>query len=241
MELKKIGPAQIDALWDLQKQYKSAVGEEEPTDADKDRLAAAIGRGAIFFYGAFEDDRLIGCCSVTVGFSTFDYLPGGVFEDFYILPEYRHKGIARQLVQHDMDVTALGVPRGQILGSDIRYIPTSDDIRDELFSSIMLLNAEKAFGDREVKALQGTIASGDQFISSKGKKQLIVEEFEAIACEMEGAAIAQVCYVNKLPFCVLRAISDSADAGAKMDYPAFVELAASNSAKVIKRFLKNRS
>ena len=149
--------------------------------------------------------------------------------------------IARQLVQHDMDVTALGVPRGQILGSDIRYIPTSDDIRDELFSSIMLLNAEKAFGDREVKALQGTIASGDQFISSKGKKQLIVEEFEAIACEMEGAAIAQVCYVNKLPFCVLRAISDSADAGAKMDYPAFVELAASNSAKVIKRFLKNRS
>ena len=149
--------------------------------------------------------------------------------------------IARQLVQHDMDVTALGVPRGQILGSDIRYIPTSDDIRDELFSSIMLLNAEKAFGDREVKALQGTIASGDQFISSKGKKQLIVEEFDAIACEMEGAAIAQVCYVNKLPFCVLRAISDSADAGAKMDYPAFVELAASNSAKVIKRFLKNRS
>ena len=148
--------------------------------------------------------------------------------------------IARKLVQHDMDVTPLGVPRGQILGSDIRYIPTSDEIRDELFSAIMLLNAENAFGDREIKALQGTIASGDQFISSKGMKQLIVEEFDAIACEMEGAAIAQVCYVNKLPFCVLRAISDSADAGAKMDYPAFVELAASNSAKVIKRFLKNR-
>ncbi len=148
--------------------------------------------------------------------------------------------IARKLVQHDMDVTPLGVPRGQILGSDIQYIPTSDEIRDELFSAIMLLNAENAFGDREIKALQGTIASGDQFISSKGMKQLIVEEFDAIACEMEGAAIAQVCYVNKLPFCVLRAISDSADAGAKMDYPAFVELAAFNSAKVIKRFLKNR-
>ena len=139
-----------------------------------------------------------------------------------------------------MDVTALGVPRGQILGSDIRYIPTSEEVRDALFSSIMMLNAEGAFGKKEVKALQGTIASGDQFISSKGQKQLIVEEFDAIACEMEGASIAQVCYVNKLPFCVLRAISDSADADAKMDYPAFVELAAANSAKVIKRFLQSR-
>lgn len=43
---------------------------------------------------------LIGCCSVTVGFSTFDYAPSGVFEDFYIHPEYRHQGIARQLVQY---------------------------------------------------------------------------------------------------------------------------------------------
>ena len=147
--------------------------------------------------------------------------------------------IARQLVQHDMDVTALGVPRGKILGSDIQYIPTTEDIRDRLFSSIMMLNAEGAFGEREVKALQGTIASGDQFISSKAKKQLIVEEFKAAACEMEGAAIAQVCYVNRLPFCVLRAISDSADDSAKMDYPAFVELAAANTAKVIRCFLKN--
>ena len=148
--------------------------------------------------------------------------------------------IARQLVQHDMDVTALGVPRGQILGSDIRYISTSEEVRDELFSSIMMLNSEGAFGKREVKAIQGTIASGDQFISSKGQKQLIAEEFEAVACEMEGASIAQVCHVNKMPFCVMRAISDSADDSAKMDYPAFVELAAANSAKVIKRFLKNR-
>ena len=148
--------------------------------------------------------------------------------------------IARQLVQHDMDVTALGVPKGQILGSDIQYISTTEEIRDQLFSAIMMLNSEGAFGGRELKALQGIIASGDQFISSKAKKQLIVEEFKAIACEMEGAAIAQVCYVNKLPFCVLRAISDSADDSAKMDYPAFVELASSNSAKVIRYFLKNR-
>ncbi|MBR3307153.1 MAG: 5'-methylthioadenosine/adenosylhomocysteine nucleosidase [Lachnospiraceae bacterium] len=145
--------------------------------------------------------------------------------------------IARQLVQHDMDVTALGEPRGKILGSDIQYIPTTESIRDGLFSAIMMLNGEKAFGGSEIRAMQGTIASGDQFISSKGQKQLIAEEFEALACEMEGAAIAQVCFVNKMPFCVLRAISDSADSSAHMDYPHFVALAASNTAKVIKCYM----
>lgn len=149
--------------------------------------------------------------------------------------------IARQLVQHDMDVTALGEPLGKILGSDIQYIPTSEEVRDRLFSAIMELNADRDFGGKEIKALQGTIVSGDQFISSKGKKQLLVEIFKALACEMEGAAIAQVCYVNKVPFCVLRAISDSADMEARMEYPAFVAIAAKNSAKVIRRYLNNLS
>ncbi len=149
--------------------------------------------------------------------------------------------IARQLVQHDMDVTALGEPLGKILGSDIQYIPTSEEVRDRLFSAIMELNADRDFGGKEIKALQGTIVSGDQFISSRGKKQLLVETCKALACEMEGAAIAQVCYVNKVPFCVLRAISDSADMEARMEYPAFVAIAAKNSAKVIRRYLNNLS
>ena len=51
------------------------------------------------FFGAWDDTALIGCCSITVGFSTFDYAPSGVLEDFYIQPEYRHKGVARRLVQ----------------------------------------------------------------------------------------------------------------------------------------------
>ena len=53
----------------------------------------------ILFFGAWDDETLAGCCSVTVGFSTFDYAPAGVFEDFYILPAYRHKGLARQLAE----------------------------------------------------------------------------------------------------------------------------------------------
>lgn len=99
MEYKKIDASQIDSLWELQKQYKAEIGEEAPEDAAKERLARAIGEGRILFYGAWDGDSLVGCCSVTVGFSTFDYLPSGVFEDFFIRPDFRHKGIARQLVQ----------------------------------------------------------------------------------------------------------------------------------------------
>ncbi|MBR5908581.1 MAG: GNAT family N-acetyltransferase [Schwartzia sp.] len=99
MEYHKIGASAIEALWELQKLYKKEIGEDEPDGAGKDRLAEAIRTGSILFFGVFDHENLIGCCSVTVGFSTFNYLPCGTFEDFYILPEYRHRGIARELVR----------------------------------------------------------------------------------------------------------------------------------------------
>ena len=82
-------------------------------------------------------------------------------------------------------------------------------------------------------------ASGDQFISSAARKAEIVRLFGAIACEMEGAAIGQVCHVNDVPFCVLRAISDSADGSSHMDYPQFVALAAERSVALLRAFLKS--
>ncbi len=99
MEYRKIDVAQINALWELQKQYKTEIGEDIPGDIDKIHLAEALSKDKIFFYGVWSDNSLIGCCSITVGFSTFDYMPCGTLEDFYISPEFRHNGIARQLVQ----------------------------------------------------------------------------------------------------------------------------------------------
>ena len=99
MEYRKINVSEIDALWDLQIQYKADIGEDEPDIAGKERLADAISNNRIHFYGAWENGSLIGCCSITVGFSTFDYLPSGVFEDFFISPAYRHQGIARELIR----------------------------------------------------------------------------------------------------------------------------------------------
>ena len=99
MEYGKVDASQIHQLWELQKAYKIEIGEDEPGQPECSRLAAAMEKGQIAFYGAWDGAALIGCCSVTVGFSTFDYAPSGVFEDFYICASYRHQGVARELVQ----------------------------------------------------------------------------------------------------------------------------------------------
>ena len=99
-EYGRIGPARMDGLWDLHRAYKAAIGEDMPGGEDLKRLSLAIEREQILFYGAWEGGRLVGCCSVTVGFSTFNYRPSGVFEDFYIVPECRHRGIVRELARY---------------------------------------------------------------------------------------------------------------------------------------------
>lgn len=98
MELRKLEFKDVFDLWELQKLYKAEIGEDEPDENCRIALADAIEHGKILFFGAFDGERLVGCCSVSVVFSTFDYRPGGVFEDFYILPDHRHQGIARALV-----------------------------------------------------------------------------------------------------------------------------------------------
>ena len=83
----------------------------------------------------------------------------------------------------------------------------------------------------------GTVATGDQFISTTEQKTRIRDTFGAIACEMEGGAIGHVCYVNRTPFAVLRAISDGGDEAAQMDYPIFARMAAANSVRVLVTYL----
>ena len=137
--------------------------------------------------------------------------------------------IAKSLVQHDMDTTAIGDEIGLISGINIVYLPC-----DESLIEI----AERAIKELNLNSYKGVIASGDQFIASKEKKEEIKKNFSAIACEMEGGAVAQVCYVNKIPCLVIRAISDSADGKATVDYPEFVKKAAENSIKVIDTIIK---
>lgn len=135
--------------------------------------------------------------------------------------------IADFLVEHDMDTTALGDCYGYISGLDIVDIPADKKVNKALTAAAERLG---------VKAVTGKIASGDQFIADREKKAFIANTFGAVACEMEGAAIAQTCYSNKIPFGVVRAISDCADGSSHMDYAEFVPLAASDAAKIIENF-----
>ena len=108
MEYRRIHVSGLDQLWELQKAYKAAIREDAPDNQDRGRLAHAVENGQILFYGAWDGEILAGCCSVTVGFSTFNYQPCGVLEDFYIVPEYRHQGIARALVQYAYRESGVG-------------------------------------------------------------------------------------------------------------------------------------
>lgn len=132
--------------------------------------------------------------------------------------------VSTAVVQHDMDTSPLGDPVGLISG--INVIEMAAD-------SVMVEKVCAICDQKGIRHHGGTIASGDQFIASREKKDWIVSTFSGIACEMEGAAVGQVCYVNKVPFVILRAISDSADGGACEDYPTFAKNAAKTSASVV--------
>ena len=108
MEYIRITIGNMDGLKALHIGYKQEIGEGPPTDENFDSLSEAIKKGKIIFYGCTDEDRLIACCSITPTYSTFDYQTGGVFEDFYIVPEYRHKGIARQLVRFAYQQSGVG-------------------------------------------------------------------------------------------------------------------------------------
>ena len=100
MDFLRLNEQDIDSLWQLHCRYKAEIGEDAPTEQDKLCLTDAIRKDVIRFYGCRIGETLAGCCSVTRAFSTFSYSDCGSFEDFYILPEYRHRGTARALVQY---------------------------------------------------------------------------------------------------------------------------------------------
>ncbi len=138
--------------------------------------------------------------------------------------------IAKNLVQHDFDLVSFGYPIGYIPAVKSPYLFCSDE---------MVTALEKTADSLGYVHDVGTIVSGDCFVSSIAQKQKIIDSIpEAIACEMEGAAIAQVCVMNGIPFCVIRCISDNGDENSKDDYPAHEALASAGSAEMILKYLQ---
>lgn len=108
MEFIKITTKRFDELRKLQLAYKAEIGEDAPTEINFESLKEAIEKEKIHFYGCVYEDKLVACCSICFTYSTFNYEKAGVFEDFYIQPEYRHQGIARKLVAYAYEKSQVG-------------------------------------------------------------------------------------------------------------------------------------
>lgn len=132
--------------------------------------------------------------------------------------------IGQQLVQHDFDVTAFGREKG--------YIPETGKIFE---CDGNLVEQCQRIEINGVKIIKGTIASGDIFCTGIKMKEKIREKFSSDCVEMEGAAVAQVCYLNKIPFIVIRSISDIPNGKNEIDFIEYLKLASKNCAEFIKQ------
>ncbi len=138
--------------------------------------------------------------------------------------------IADKVVQYDFDTSPLGDPVGFVSGINKVFMECGEKVISTLIKAVMQNN--------DTKHLKGTIASGDKFVNDNETRAFIKETFGAVANEMEGASIGQVCTMNNVPFGVLRAMSDNADSTSHMDYNTFKVIAAEKTVRIIRNFIE---
>lgn len=151
-----------------------------------------------------------------------------------INPELNIKDIVigNKLVQYDFDISSLGdAEKGEISGIG-KYLESDKKLVD--VCKDVLENKMQRYFNYKI----GTIATADVFCSDKKQAEQIRKEFNAECVEMEGAAIAQVCYLDSIPFLVIRGISDSPNGNNGIDYYSYCNIAARQSANILENILK---
>lgn len=155
--------------------------------------------------------------------------------------------VARELLQHDLDASPI-FPRHEVPLYGRSRFPTDAPLTDALIAAAReVLEIERfalaepyaAMGIVEPRVHQGLVLSGDRFVATAPEGEALRRELpDAMAVEMEGAALAQVCHDCDVPFAVLRSISDRADERAHVDFPRFLrEIAGPVSAAIVRRWL----
>lgn len=134
--------------------------------------------------------------------------------------------VSTDVVHHDMDATGLGYALGEIPQLNVDTFEADETLRQAAIKACGVVVPG-------ISVFEGRVASGDQFVSDYARKQSIREHFDAMCCEMEGASIAQVCWLNNVPFVVVRVISDKADGSKKVLYPIFEKRSAERCADII--------
>jgi adenosylhomocysteine nucleosidase len=139
--------------------------------------------------------------------------------------------VSSESLQHDIDVTALGFPRGTI-----PYEETSLFVSDERLRNLAA-DASAALFEGRVKV--GRVLSGDQFIANPDTVAKLYNELQGACTEMEGAAVAQVCSMNNIPHVIIRSMSDKADGSAHVNFAEFTMQASENSYRIVDHMLKH--
>ena len=208
----------VAKMTDTKTHTVSGVNFTEGTLCGKDVVVAVCGVGKVFAAICAE--------AMILRFGVGALLNTGVAGGLLPLLEVGDVALADAVVQHDMNTTALGDAPGLLSGINVVKIPTDPRLLKPLCEAVAEL---------EINSVVGTIASGDLFVAEEKTKRAIVERFDAVACEMEGAAIGHVAFVNNVPFAVIRAISDGGDG---MEFSEFVKIAADRSVRLTKKFLE---
>lgn len=138
--------------------------------------------------------------------------------------------IAKNVIQTDVDTSAVGDEVGMISKINIKYIPCTES----LFTKAK--NIPNVFENTEIHI--GTVMTSDKFIRSKLELINLHELFGGIACEMESGSIGHVCFANHIKFLAIKVISDSADEDAHISYSQFLETSATKASVFLLELLK---
>ncbi len=141
--------------------------------------------------------------------------------------------IGTSCVQYDFDTTATGDPLATIFTNKGNFINMPCD---KNYSDIIFNAAENVY---EGKVFKGVIATGDKFVADPELSLSINEKFDALACEMESAAICQTCFLNDVSFVGIRSISDNAYDSDTVDFKTFSESSAERLIKLLNTILPN--
>ncbi len=139
--------------------------------------------------------------------------------------------ISSSSLQHDIDVTALGFPRGTIPYQDV-----SEYEADERLIELAERAGRLTYPGR---CKVGKILSGDQFIADRAAVKSLHEQFGGACTEMEGASVAQACFMNGIPYVIIRSMSDKADGSAHVNFAEFTVEASNRSYAIVEEIVKS--
>lgn len=210
--------------------YRGSVGKHQVVSVFSGWGKVASAATAAILISRFNVDMIVlaGLC-------------GGVGKNIHIGDVI----IANSLIQYDLDASPI-FPKYEIPLRGISRIPADHSLVEKALSGCQcvvnqpaLRQSLTAFGNASPKVITGLIATGDQFISDAQTIQALRAELpELLGVEMEGAAVAQVCYEFGVPSLIIRVASDNADDAAPEKFQAFVtHLAGAYIREIVTSFL----